>query len=88
MTVRFLQKRNGTALNPRNEQFYDSQILEVSLIHLILKPRNEKEAKAVNDIITIFKYNSAGLKGKAGVYLNCLIILELVTCIEVKRIQV
>ena len=65
--IRFLQKRSGTALNPRNEQFYDSPDFRSFSYSFDFWPRNEKEAKAVNDIITIFKYNSApGLKGKAG----------------------
>ena len=65
--VRFLQKRSGTALNPRNEQFYDSPDFRSFSYSFDFWPRNKDEAKAVNDIITIFKYNSApGLKGKAG----------------------
>jgi len=65
--VRFLQKRSGTALNPRNEQFYDSPDFRSFAYTFDFWPRNMKEAKAVNDIIMIFKYNSApGLKGKAG----------------------
>tara|TARA_E500000178_G_scaffold351047_1_gene411269 strand:+ start:47 stop:1093 length:1047 start_codon:yes stop_codon:yes gene_type:complete len=65
--VRFLQKRSGTALNPRNEQFYDSPDFRSFSYTFDFWPRNMKEAKAVNDIIMIFKYNSApGLKGKAG----------------------
>jgi hypothetical protein len=65
--VRFLQKRSGTALNPRNEQFYDSPDFRSFAYTFDFWPRNMKEAKAVNDIIYIFKYNSApGKKGKAG----------------------
>ena len=34
-------------------------------------PRNSKEAKAVRDIIYIFKYNSSpGLRGKSGALFN------------------
>ena len=65
--VRFLQKRSGTALNPRNEQFYDSPDFRSFSYSFDFWPRNQEEAKAVSDIITIFKYNSApGLKGDAG----------------------
>ena len=65
--VRFLQKRSGNALNPRNEQFYDSPDFRSFSYTFDFWPRNQKEAKAVSDIITIFKYNSApGLKGDAG----------------------
>ena len=62
--VRFLQKRSGNALNPRNEQFYDSPDFRSFSYTFDFWPRNQKEAKAVSDIITIFKYNSApGFKG-------------------------
>ena len=65
--VRFLQKRSGNALNPRNEQFYDSPDFRSFSYTFDFWPRNMKEAKAVSDIITIFKYNSSpGLKGEAG----------------------
>ena len=65
--VRFLQKRSGNALNPRNEQFYDSPDFRSFSYTFDFWPRNQEEAKAVSDIITIFKYNSApGLKGDAG----------------------
>jgi len=65
--VRFLQKRSGNALNPRNEQFYDSPEFRSFSYTFDFWPRNKAEAKAVSDIITIFKYNSApGLKGSAG----------------------
>ena len=43
--VRFLQKRSGTALNPRNEQFYDSPDLEVSHIHLIFGLETKKRQR-------------------------------------------
>ena len=65
--VRFLQKRSGNALNPRNEQFYDSPQFRSFSYTFDFWPRNMDEAKAVSDIITIFKYNSSpGLKGDAG----------------------
>lgn len=65
--IRFLQKRSGNALNPRNEQFYDSPDFRNFSYTFDFWPRNMAEAKAVSDIITIFKYNSApGLKGNAG----------------------
>ena len=65
--VRFLQKRSGNALNPRNEQFYDSPEFRSFSYTFDFWPRNMKEAKAVADIITIFKYNSSpGKKGDAG----------------------
>ena len=65
--VRFLQKRSGNALNPRNEQFYDSPEFRSFSYTFDFWPRNMKEAKAVQDIITIFKYNSSpGKKGEAG----------------------
>ena len=65
--IRFLQKRSGTALNPRNEQFYDSPDFRSFSYTFDFWPRNMKEAKAVEDIIFIFKYNSSpGKKGKAG----------------------
>lgn len=65
--VRFLQKRSGNALNPRNEQFYDSPQFRSFSYTFDFWPRSMAEAKAVSDIITIFKYNSSpGLKGDAG----------------------
>ena len=65
--VRFLQKRSGNALNPREEQFYNSPDFRSFSYTFDFWPRNQEEAKAVSDIITIFKYNSApGLKGDAG----------------------
>ena len=65
--VRFLQKRSGNALNPREEQFYNSPDFRSFSYTFDFWPRNMDEAKAVSDIITIFKYNSSpGLKGDAG----------------------
>jgi len=57
--VRFLQKRSGTALNPRNEQFYNSPDFRTFTYEFDFWPRNEKEALAVEQIIHIFKYNSS-----------------------------
>ena len=65
--IRYLQKRSGTALNPRNEQFYDSPDFRSFSYSFDFWPRNAKEAEAVKDIITIFKYNSSpGKKGDSG----------------------
>ena len=61
--IRFIQKRAGTALNPRNEQFYNSPDFRTFTYDFDFWPRNPKEAKAVQDIILIFKYNSS--PGKA-----------------------
>ena len=61
--IRFLQKRSGLALNPRNEQFYNSPDFRTFTYDFDFWPRNPKEAKAVQDIILIFKYNSS--PGKA-----------------------
>jgi hypothetical protein len=65
--IRFMQKRSGNALNPRNEQFYDSPDFRSFSYSFDFWPRNMDEAKAVSDIITIFKYNSSpGFKDTAG----------------------
>jgi len=65
--IRFIQKRRGSALNPRNEQFYDSPDFRNFSYTFDFWPRNAKEAEAVKDIITIFKYNSSpGKKGDSG----------------------
>ena len=61
--IRFIQKRAGTALNPRNEQFYNSPDFRTFTYDFDFWPRNKDEAKAVQDIILIFKYNSS--PGKA-----------------------
>ena len=61
--IRFLQKRSGLALNPRNEQFYNSPDFRTFTYDFDFWPRNKDEAKAVQDIILIFKYNSS--PGKA-----------------------
>tara|TARA_Y100001935_G_scaffold253931_1_gene261519 strand:+ start:24 stop:1073 length:1050 start_codon:yes stop_codon:yes gene_type:complete len=57
--VRFVQKRSGVALNPRQEQFYDSPDFREFSYSFDFWPRNAKEAEAVDEIIKIFKYNSA-----------------------------
>ena len=65
--IRFLQKRSGNALNPRNESFYNNPSQRTFSYSFDFWPRNEKEAEAVSDIITQFKYNShPGLKGDSG----------------------
>ena len=65
--VRFLAKRGGAAINPRNEQFYNSPDFRTFTYEFDFWPRNEKEALAVEQIVFIFKYNSSpGLKGQAG----------------------
>tara|TARA_B100000035_G_scaffold273000_1_gene248613 strand:+ start:49 stop:1062 length:1014 start_codon:yes stop_codon:yes gene_type:complete len=65
--IRFIQKRAGTALNPRNEQFYNSPDFRSFSYSFDFWPRSKDEAKAVEDIILIFKYNSApGFKDLAG----------------------
>ena len=57
--VRFTLKRFGTAINPRNEAFYNSPTQRTFSYTFDFWPRNPKEAEAVENIITIFKYNSA-----------------------------
>ena len=57
--VRFAAKRKGVAVNPRNEAFYSSPTQRTFSFDFDFWPRNPKEAQAVEDIITIFKYNSA-----------------------------
>jgi len=57
--VRFAAKRAGIAVNPRNEAFYNSPNQRTFSFDFDFWPRNEKEARAVQDIITIFKYNSS-----------------------------
>jgi len=57
--VRFAAKRAGVAVNPRNEAFYTSPTQRTFSFEFDFWPRNVAEAKAVQDIITIFKYNSA-----------------------------
>lgn len=57
--VRFAAKRAGVAINPRNEQFYNSPNFRSFSFDFDFWPRNEKEAEAVDKIIAIFKYNSS-----------------------------
>jgi hypothetical protein len=57
--VRFAAKRAGAAVNPRNEAFYNSPNQRNFSFDFDFWPRNENEARAVEDIIAIFKYNSA-----------------------------
>tara|TARA_Y100000816_G_scaffold280612_1_gene254186 strand:- start:177 stop:1238 length:1062 start_codon:yes stop_codon:yes gene_type:complete len=57
--VRFAAKRAGVAVNPRNEAFYSSPSQRTFSFEFDFWPRNPKEAQAVEDIITIFKYNSS-----------------------------
>src|SRR5210317_843242 len=57
--VRFAAKRAGVAVNPRNEAFYTSPSQRTFSFEFDFWPRNPKEADAVKDIITIFKYNSS-----------------------------
>jgi len=62
--VRFAAKRAGVAVNPRNEAFYNSPSQRTFSFDFDFWPRNEDEARAVEDIIAIFKYNSApGFQG-------------------------
>ena len=57
--VRFMAKRAGVAVNPRNEAFYNSPNQRTFSFAFDFWPRNEEEAIAVEKIIAIFKYNSA-----------------------------
>jgi len=57
--VRFAAKRAGVAVNPRNEAFYSSPSQRTFQFDFDFWPRNRKEAEAVENIIAIFKYNSA-----------------------------
>ena len=65
--IKFMMKRAGTAINPRNELFYEGPSMRDFTYTFDFWPRNMKEADAVRDIIKIFKYNSApGFKDQAG----------------------
>ena len=67
--VRFTMKRFGTAINPRNEAFYNTPSQRTFAYTFDFWPRNEIEAQAVENIITIFKYNSApGLQSGDGLF--------------------
>ena len=69
--VRFTLKRFGTAINPRNEAFYNSPTQRTFAYTFDFWPRNKEEATAVENIITIFKMNSApGLKAAGGLFEN------------------
>jgi len=57
--IRFAAKRAGVAVNPRSEAFYNSPQQRTFSFDFDFWPRNEAEARAVQDIITIFKYNSS-----------------------------
>ena len=67
--VRFTMKRFGTAINPRNEAYYNTPSQRTFSYTFDFWPRNETEARAVENIITIFKYNSApGLASGDGLF--------------------
>ena len=69
--VRFTLKRFGTAINPRNEAFYNTPAQRTFSYTFDFWPRNQDEAQAVENIITIFKYNSApGLTEGAGLFVT------------------
>jgi len=65
--IKFMMKRAGTAINPRNELFYEGPGMRDFTYTFDFWPRNMKEAEVVRDIVKIFKYNSApGFKDQAG----------------------
>ena len=65
--IKFIMKRSGTAINPRNELFYNGPGMRNFTYTFDFWPRNMKEAEAVSDIIQIFKYNSSpALNGQSG----------------------
>ena len=69
--VRFTLKRFGTAINPRNEAFYNSPQQRTFSYTFDFWPRSKDEALAVEQIITMFKYNSApGLTSGDGMFVN------------------
>tara|TARA_A100001035_G_scaffold228431_1_gene189894 strand:+ start:43 stop:1089 length:1047 start_codon:yes stop_codon:yes gene_type:complete len=69
--VRFTLKRFGTAINPRNEAFYNTPTQRTFSYTFDFWPRNQDEAQAVENIISIFKYNSApGLTEGAGLFVT------------------
>ena len=69
--VRFTLKRFGTAINPRNEAFYNTPAQRTFSYTFDFWPRNQDEAQAVENIISIFKYNSApGLTEGAGLFVT------------------
>ena len=67
--VRFTMKRFGTAINPRNEAYYNTPTQRTFSYTFDFWPRNEDEAIAVENIIMIFKYNSSpGLASGDGLF--------------------
>ena len=67
--VRFTMKRFGTAINPRNEAYYNTPTQRTFSYTFDFWPRNEDEAEAVEKIIMIFKYNSSpGLASGDGLF--------------------
>ena len=69
--VRFTLKRFGTAINPRNEAYYNTPQQRTFSYTFDFWPRNQDEAQAVENIISIFKYNSApGLTEGAGLFVT------------------
>mgnify|MGYP002835116149 FL=1 len=67
--VRFTLKRFGTAINPRNEAYYNTPTQRTFSYTFDFWPRNEEEAIAVENIIMIFKYNSSpGLASGDGLF--------------------
>ena len=67
--VRFTLKRFGTAINPRNEAYYNTPTQRTFSYTFDFWPRNKDEAIAVENIIKIFKYNSSpGLASGDGLF--------------------
>jgi len=62
-------KRAGAAMNPRNEQFYNTPEFRNFTFTFDFWPRNKEEADVVTEIIKIFKYNSSpGLLAKGSMF--------------------
>ena len=57
--VRLLMKSQGTAMNPREEQFYNAPEFRSFDYVFDFWPRSKKEMQAVHDIIFLFKYHSS-----------------------------
>ena len=69
--VRFTMKRFGTAINPRNEAYYNTPTQRTFNYTFDFWPRSKKEAEAVEQIILLFKINSApGLTAGDGLFQN------------------
>ena len=69
--VRFTMKRFGVAINPRNEAFYNTPTQRTFNYTFDFWPRSVEEAQAVENIITIFKHNSApGLTSGDGLFVT------------------